>query len=77
MEEQNNRKTGTVKWFNVYKGYGFIQQDIENEPDVFLHASRLKNVSEVYEGDRIEFNVVEQPKGLMATNIYYIGADPR
>jgi len=60
---------GIVKWFNESKGYGFIEQ--ENGKDVFVHhsginASGFKSLSE---GDRVEFDVTQGPKGPSATNV--------
>ena len=59
--------TGTVKWFNPTKGYGFIQQD-EGGKDVFVHKNDLQGVF-INEGDKVEFEVREGEKGLAATYI--------
>ena len=59
--------TGTVKWFNPTKGYGFIQQD-EGGKDVFVHKNDLQGVF-INEGDKVEFEIKEGDKGLAATNI--------
>ncbi|SVD25972.1 uncharacterized protein METZ01_LOCUS378826 [marine metagenome] len=59
--------TGTVKWFNPTKGYGFIQQD-EGGKDVFVHKNDLQGVF-INEGDKVEFEIREGEKGLAATNI--------
>lgn len=60
------RETGTVKWFNATKGYGFITRD--SGGDVFVHFSAIN--SEGYrsleEGQRVEYDVVEGQKGLQA-----------
>ena len=65
-----DRVTGTVKWFNASKGYGFIAY--EGGKDVFVHFSAIQQ-SEGYrslnEGDRVEFSVEESPKGPQATNV--------
>jgi CspA family cold shock protein len=60
---------GKVKWFNAAKGYGFIQR--ESGEDVFVHYKAI--VGEGYrkldEGDTVEFDVQEGPKGLQAVNV--------
>ncbi len=66
----SERETGTVKWFNVTKGYGFIQRD--GGEDLFVHYSAIQadgyNRS-LNEGQRVEFNVERGPKGLRASNV--------
>lgn len=73
MEE---RKTGTVKWFNDQKGYGFILQ--ENGADVFVHYSAV--VSEGFrtlsEGQLVEYTLEEGPKGPAAVNVHKVGVEP-
>ena len=62
-------KTGTVKWFNAKKGYGFISD--ENGDDIFVHFSAL-NMScfkVLEEGDKVEFEVIEGEKGPQAANV--------
>jgi len=61
---------GTVKWFNGKKGFGFIQRD-DNEKDVFCHASAVKNAGMRYlsEGDKLEFEIEDGPKGPLAINL--------
>ena len=63
------RGTGKVKWFSQEKGYGFIQQD--SGPDVFVHHSQIqsKGFRTLNEGERVEFDVLEEPKGLKAQNV--------
>ena len=62
-------KPGTVKWFNADKGYGFIS--VEGGDDVFVHFSAIN--SEGYktleEGQSVEFDLVDGPKGPMAANV--------
>ena len=64
-----SRITGRVKWFNDAKGFGFVQQD--NGPDVFVHhtAISMDGFRSLQEGDRVEFELKEGPKGLQAANV--------
>jgi CspA family cold shock protein len=61
--------TGTVKWFNADKGYGFIQQ--EEGGDVFVHFSAIQKPGyrSLEEGEPVEFDVQTGPKGLQAANV--------
>ena len=60
---------GIVKWFNQKKGFGFIEQD-NSGADVFVHLSQIaKNAQILSEGDHVEFDVEEMPKGLRARNV--------
>jgi cold shock protein len=63
------RVTGTVKWFNASKGYGFIAH--EGGKDVFVHFSAIQ--SEGYrslnEGEQVEFSIEDSPKGPQAVNV--------
>ena len=63
------RETGTVKWFNATKGYGFIMR--ENGEDIFVHYSaiQVEGYKTLAEGQRVEFSVMEGPKGLAASNV--------
>ena len=65
--------TGTVKWFNSEKGYGFISQD--KGPDVFVHFSAIKGdgYRNLEENEKVEFDVNQGPKGLQAANVVRIG----
>jgi CspA family cold shock protein len=60
---------GTVKWFNEAKGFGFITQ--ENGEDVFVHFSAIQGegFKTLAEGDKLEFDVTQGPKGLQASNV--------
>jgi len=61
---------GSVKWFNDAKGYGFITQE-GSEKDIFVHYTAIKGdgFKTLAEGQRVEFELVEGPKGLQATNV--------
>lgn len=60
---------GTVKWFSAEKGYGFIER--ENGPDVFVHYSAIQTqgFKTLMAGDRVEFEIVQGPKGPQAANV--------
>ena len=60
---------GTVKWFNDAKGYGFIYQ--EGGEDVFVHhtAIQMDGFRTLKEGERVELDVTQGPKGLQAANV--------
>lgn len=68
----SERSTGVVKWFDDSKGYGFISQ--EQGPDVFVHfrAIRAEGFRSLREGQQVEFDVVESPKGLQANDVVAI-----
>ncbi len=63
------RYTGTVKWFNEAKGYGFIRR--EEGPDLFVHYTNItgSGFRTLKEDDKVEFEVNEGPKGLQAVNV--------
>lgn len=69
----NERISGTVKWFNASKGYGFIER--EGGPDVFVHFSAIQadGYRTLHEGQAVEFTIEEGPKGLQAANVTLIG----
>ncbi|MGH3869523.1 MAG: cold-shock protein [Pseudonocardiaceae bacterium] len=62
--------TGTVKWFNSEKGYGFITQD-GGGPDVFAHFSAIvaSGYRSLQENERVEFEIAQGPKGPQAEQI--------
>ena len=62
--------TGTVKWFNGTKGYGFLTQD-NGGPDVFCHFSAIAATGfrSLEEGQKVEYDVEKGPKGLQAANV--------
>lgn len=64
---------GTVKWFNDAKGYGFIAQ--EGGPDVFVHFSAIQGegFKSLKEGERVEFEITDGPKGPQAANVVKAG----
>jgi CspA family cold shock protein len=68
--------TGTVKWFNAEKGYGFISQS--DGADVFVHhtAIQMNGYRSLEEGQHVEFDVQEGQKGLQAANVRPAGGGP-
>jgi cold shock protein len=64
--------TGTVKWFNADKGFGFIEQ--ENGADVFVHFSNIigSGFKSIDEGQKVQFNVTQGQKGLQAEDVTII-----
>jgi len=71
---------GTVKWFNSKKGFGFITREDSSE-DVFVHFSAIQGEKDdfkiIYEGDIVEFDVVEGQKGPQASNVVGVEKGPR
>ncbi|MCK9531606.1 MAG: cold-shock protein [Gammaproteobacteria bacterium] len=65
--------TGSVKWFNESKGFGFITQD-NGGPDVFAHFSAIQGsgFKTLQEGAAVTFDIVNGPKGLQAANIVVV-----
>jgi CspA family cold shock protein len=69
QKEQDQMETGTVKWFNDAKGFGFVSR--ENGDDVFVHHSAIQSngFRSLQEGQKVQFNVVKGPKGWQAENV--------
>jgi CspA family cold shock protein len=69
-ERGSSMATGTVKWFNDAKGYGFITPDDGSE-DLFAHFSaiNMQGFKTLKEGQKVSFDVVQGPKGKQASNI--------
>ena len=68
------RTNGTVKWFNDAKGFGFISPE-GMERDCFVHYSSIQadGFKSLAEGERVEFDLVEGPKGPAAANVIRVG----
>jgi CspA family cold shock protein len=68
-KEMSERITGTVKWFNATKGYGFIAR--EGGADVFVHFSAIEGSGyrSLEEGQQVEFTLEQGPKGLQAAKV--------
>jgi CspA family cold shock protein len=66
----SDRVSGTVKWFNNAKGFGFITRE-EDDDDVFVHFRSIQGdgYRTLNEGQAVEFNLVEGPKGLQAEDV--------
>jgi cold shock protein len=69
LNSDNSRETGTVKWFNTNKGFGFITR--ENGDDVFVHFRSIQGQGHrtLSEGQRVEFSITEGEKGLQAEDV--------
>jgi CspA family cold shock protein len=74
-KEYGMRTTGTVKWFNDAKGFGFITRD-DGEKDCFVHHSAIQadGFKSLKEGERVEFEVVQGEKGPAAQNVVKVEA---
>jgi|SaaInl74LU_5_DNA_1037368.scaffolds.fasta_scaffold55907_1 CspA family cold shock protein len=68
--------TGTVKWFNGEKGFGFLT-NADDGPDVFCHFSAIEGdgYKTLAEGQQVEFDVEQGPKGLQATNVVILSEE--
>jgi CspA family cold shock protein len=73
-ERDTDMASGTVKWFNDAKGFGFITQD-NGGPDVFCHHTAIVSdgFRSLAEGQKVEFEVKKGPKGLQAENVRPVG----
>ena len=71
----SERVQGKVKWFNASKGYGFLERP-DGEADVFVHFSAIEmdGYKTLNEGQKVEFEITEGPKGLQASAIKMAGA---
>ena len=67
--------TGSVRWFNNAKGYGFLGR--ESGPDVFVHYSsvQMDGYKSLKEGDAVEFDVIQGDKGPQADNVRMLGGE--
>ena len=68
----SERVTGTVKWFNASKGYGFIER--QGGPDVFVHFTAIQSdgYRSLQEGQKVEFSIEKGPKGLQAAQVVVV-----
>ena len=74
QEGETDVATGTVKWFNGEKGFGFITQD-DGGADVFVHFSAIagSGYRNLEENQKVEFEVTQGPKGLQASDVRVVG----
>ena len=62
-------RSGIVKWYDVKKGFGFITPDGEGEKDIYVHSSEIQGAKFLVEGQRVEYEIKQGPKGLQASNV--------
>ncbi len=69
VQDMTDRETGTVKWFNTSKGFGFISRD--SGDDIFVHFRAIRGEGHrvLVEGQRVEFSVMQRDKGLQAEDV--------
>ncbi|VAW59931.1 Cold shock protein of CSP family [hydrothermal vent metagenome] len=65
----SDRVTGTVKWFNNSKGYGFIERDTGDDVFVHFRAIRGDGFRTLKDGQKVEFNLIDSQKGLQAEDV--------
>ena len=67
----SEEKSGTVKWFNMKKGFGFISTDVDGEKDIFVHASAVREAGLRFlnEGDKLTFSIENGEKGPSAVGL--------
>ncbi len=71
-----DRSVGTVQWFDDQKGYGFVNHE-DVEDDIFVHYTEIEQdgFKKLDEGDRVEFDLVEEDKGLQAHSVIRVGSE--